>query len=144
MRTGVLVGCAVVAIIGFGLVAQDDACGPEVRSPIVIASDYEFTAENGVLCGSGTASDPYIIDGGTIDAGYSEYGIRIERTSRHIIIRGVTISGIAFDVLRTVDAVSREFRWDLGAGYCGKFQPAKVDAGGPYLRCQAVLGGRQE
>ena len=55
----------------------------------------------------------------------------------------MTISGIAFQVLETVDAVSSEFRWDLGAGYCGKMQPAKVDAGGAYLRCQVVLGGRQ-
>jgi TldD protein len=59
------------------------------------------------------------------------------------LVRGVTISGIAFDVLMTVDKVSREFRWDLGAGYCGKGQPAKVDAGGPYIRCQALLGGDQ-
>ena len=46
-------------------------------------------------------------------------------------------------MLSTVDAVSREFRWDLGSGYCGKGQPAKVDAGGPYVRCQVMLGGRQ-
>ena len=57
--------------------------------------------------------------------------------------REVTLSGVAFDVLRTVDAVSREFRWDLGSGYCGKWQPAKVDAGGPYVRCRLMLGGRQ-
>ncbi|MDP6932341.1 MAG: TldD/PmbA family protein [Myxococcota bacterium] len=58
------------------------------------------------------------------------------------LLRGVTITGIAFEVLQTVDAVSREFRWDMGAGYCGKGQPAKVDAGGPFIRCQALVGGR--
>lgn len=57
--------------------------------------------------------------------------------------REATVSGVAFDVLRTVDAVSEEFGWELGAGYCGKHQAAKVDAGGPYLRCQATLGGVQ-
>ena len=57
--------------------------------------------------------------------------------------RGVTLSGKAFDVLQTVDAVSNEFLWDLGSGHCGKGQPAKVDAGGPYIRCQAMLGGQQ-
>lgn len=57
--------------------------------------------------------------------------------------RGISISGIAFDVMQTVDAVSREFKWDLGAGYCGKGQPAKVDAGGPYVRCRVLLGGSQ-
>jgi TldD protein len=59
------------------------------------------------------------------------------------LVRGVTISGVAFEVMQTVDAVSRDFRWDLGAGMCGKGQPAKVDAGGPYVRCELILGGEQ-
>lgn len=58
------------------------------------------------------------------------------------LMRGVNISGIAFDVLGSVDAVSRDFQWDLGSGHCGKGQPAKVDAGGPWLRCQVLVGGR--
>jgi len=58
------------------------------------------------------------------------------------MFKEVTLAGIAFDVLKTVDAVSKDFEWDLGAGYCGKGQPAKVDAGGPYLRCQLNVGGR--
>ena len=59
-------------------------------------------------------------------------------------VRELTVSGKAFDVLQSVDAVSRDFRWDLGAGYCGKGQPAKVDAGGPYLRCRLLVGGSQQ
>lgn len=57
--------------------------------------------------------------------------------------RGVNISGQAFDVLKSVDGVSSEFRWDLGSGYCGKGQPAKVDAGGPWVSCEVLVGGRQ-
>lgn len=56
----------------------------------------------------------------------------------------VTLSGVAFDMLKTVDAVSSEFLWDLGSGYCGKGQPAKVDAGGPYVRAKMTLGGEQK
>jgi len=93
MRTGVLVVCVVAALAWLGLATTVGECGPDVRSPIVIASDFEFTAENGVLGGSGTADDPYVIEGGRIDAGYSEYGIRIERTTRHFVIRDVMISG---------------------------------------------------
>ena len=59
------------------------------------------------------------------------------------LLREATLSGIAFDVLKTVDAVSSEFQWDLGTGHCGKGQPAKVDAGGPYIRCEINIGGRQ-
>lgn len=60
------------------------------------------------------------------------------------LMRGVNISGLAFDVLRSVDAVGREFQWDLGSGYCGKGQPAKVDAGGPWISCEVLVGGRTE
>jgi len=59
------------------------------------------------------------------------------------LVRGATISGNAFDVLKSVDAVGNDFKWDLGAGTCGKGQAAKVDAGGPHLRCKATIGGRQ-
>jgi TldD protein len=60
------------------------------------------------------------------------------------LYREVTLSGVAFDVLHTVDALSSEFLFDLGSGYCGKGQAAKVDAGGPYARCKVKVGGRQE
>jgi len=59
------------------------------------------------------------------------------------LVRGVTISGNAFDVLRSVDAVGSDFSWTNGSGACGKGQPAKVDAGGPHLRCVLTIGGRQ-
>ncbi|MEM1451408.1 MAG: TldD/PmbA family protein [Planctomycetota bacterium] len=66
----------------------------------------------------------------------------IKNGKRGPLQRGINLSGIAFDVLATVDAVSSDFHWDLGAGYCGKGQPAKVDAGGPWLSCEILVGGR--
>jgi len=59
------------------------------------------------------------------------------------LVRGVTISGNAFVVLTSVDTIGKHFQWGLGAGYCGKGQPAKVDAGGPHIRCVVTIGGRQ-
>ncbi|HYC55136.1 MAG TPA: TldD/PmbA family protein [Candidatus Binatia bacterium] len=96
-------------------------------------------------------ADGYLLEGprnGQADAtGEFMFGVQEARRIRNgklgELVRGMTLSGIAFDVLQTVDAVSRDFRWDLGAGYCGKGQPAKVDAGGPYVRCRALLGGEQ-
>ncbi|MFT5285452.1 MAG: TldD protein [Planctomycetota bacterium] len=58
------------------------------------------------------------------------------------LMRGVNISGVAFDVLKTVDMVGQDFVWDLGSGHCGKGQPARVDAGGPWLGCEVIVGGR--
>lgn len=59
------------------------------------------------------------------------------------IMRGASISGNAFEVLQSVDMVGDRFEYDIGTGYCGKYQPAKVDGGGPHLRCTAVVGGLQ-
>lgn len=59
------------------------------------------------------------------------------------LVQKVTVSGNAFEALSSVDAVSRDFAWDLGSGHCGKGQPAKVDAGGPYLRLKLLVGGEQ-
>ncbi len=96
--------------------------------------------------------DGYLLDGpknGQADAtGEFMFAVqnawRIKNGKRGPLVKGVTLSGVAFDVMQTVDAVSSEFRWELGSGYCGKGQPAKVDAGGPYVRCQVLLGGTQE
>ena len=60
------------------------------------------------------------------------------------LVRGATISGNAFSVLESIDAIGDDFTWEYGAGYCGKTQAAKVDAGGPHLRCTLTIGGRQE
>lgn len=96
-------------------------------------------------------ADGYLLDGaanGQADSngefmfGTTEaYAVRDGK--RGPLMRGVNISGRAFDVLATVSGVSSEFRWDLGAGFCGKGQPAKVDAGGPWLACEVLVGGRQ-
>ena len=59
------------------------------------------------------------------------------------LLRGVSISGNAFEVLQSIDMVGDQFQYDIGTGYCGKYQPAKVDGGGPYVRCTAVIGGVQ-
>jgi TldD protein len=95
--------------------------------------------------------DGYFIDGpegGQADAtGEFMFGaskvrkIKNGKLTEHV--QKLTVSGQAFDVLKSVDAVSKDFQWDLGAGHCGKGQPAKVDAGGPYIRCEILIGGSQ-
>ncbi len=58
------------------------------------------------------------------------------------LMRGATMSGQAFNVLQSVDMVGSDFEFAMGSGFCGKGQPAKVDGGGPSLRCQVMIGGR--
>ena len=52
-----------------------------------------------------------------------------------------TISGVAFDMLKTVDMVSDTVTW-TSSGFCGKKQPMPVGMGGPALRCKVMIGGR--
>ena len=52
-----------------------------------------------------------------------------------------TISGVAFDMLKTVDMVSDKVKW-CSSGFCGKKQPMPVGMGGPALRCKIKIGGR--
>ena len=56
-------------------------------------------------------------------------------------IRDTTISGVAYDVLKTVSMVSDHMHW-TGAGMCGKKQPIPVGMGGPAVKCRVSIGGR--
>lgn len=56
-------------------------------------------------------------------------------------LRDSTISGVAFDMLRSVSMISDEFTWE-SAGYCGKKQPMPVGMGGPSIKARVHVGGR--
>jgi TldD protein len=66
------------------------------------------------------------------------YEIKDGRLGR--AISDTTISGVAFDMLKTVSMVSDEMRWTC-AGMCGKKQIIPVGMGGPSIRCRVHLGG---
>lgn len=56
-------------------------------------------------------------------------------------IKDTTISGVAFDVLKTVSMVSDDMRWSCG-GMCGKKQLIPVGLGGAAVKCEINIGGR--
>ncbi len=56
-------------------------------------------------------------------------------------IRDTTVSGVAFDVLKTVSMVSDDLIWTCG-GMCGKKQMIPVGMGGPAIKCELNVGGR--
>ncbi len=60
------------------------------------------------------------------------------------LYQGPVLSGNAFEVLSSILGVGNKFDINLGAGFCGKEQPAKVDAGGPYLAVRANLAGGKQ
>ncbi|MCC8099316.1 MAG: TldD/PmbA family protein [Clostridiales bacterium] len=67
------------------------------------------------------------------------YEIKGGKLGRAIL--DTTISGIAFDMLKTVDMVSDTVTWN-SSGFCGKKQIIPVGLGGPALRCRIKMGGR--
>jgi TldD protein len=67
------------------------------------------------------------------------YEIKSGKLSRGL--RDTTISGVAFDMLKTVTHVSDDMWWS-GGGMCGKKQPMPVGMGGPAVKCKVNLGGR--
>jgi len=54
--------------------------------------------------------------------------------------RGVTVSGNALEVLKSIDAVGNDLKIST-PGVCGKGQVVPVDGGGPHVRCKLAVGG---
>jgi parallel beta-helix repeat protein len=78
-----------------------------LRGPILIDGNGAFTADNGVVSGSGTPDDPYVIEGWEIDATladggvdpYTANGIEIRNTDAHFVIRDVYVHSALYGVL---------------------------------------------
>ena len=68
-------------------------------------------------------------------------GYEIKKGKLGRALLDTTVSGVAFDMLKTVDMVSDEVVW-ASSGFCGKKQPMSVGMGGPALRCRITIGGR--
>jgi len=56
-------------------------------------------------------------------------------------IKDTTISGVAFDLLKSVTMVSNDMKWD-SSGMCGKKQGIPVGMGGPAIKCRVNIGGK--
>lgn len=68
-------------------------------------------------------------------------GYEIKRGKVRRALLDTTVAGVAFDMLKTVDAVSDDMTWTCG-GMCGKKQLIPVGMGGPAVRCKINVGGR--
>src|SRR3990172_278039 len=88
LLAGALAAVSLAALVGIPGAAS--AYVP--RAPILIVGDAGFTPANGVTGGSGTPTDPYVIEGWGIDASFAT-GISIANTLAHAVIRNVSVSG---------------------------------------------------
>ena len=87
LSTG-LAGGQVRRIEGRGL---GQFIGTGNHEPIYIYGDCDFTPANGVVGGSGTCADPFIIEGWRIDGPRADYGIYVDHTCAHFVIRDCVI-----------------------------------------------------
>jgi len=69
----------------------------------------------------------------------TQEAVRIVKGELKDSLRGVTISGNAFDVLKNAEAIGKDFIMRIGS--CGKEQTAYVGMGGASLRTKVLLGG---
>jgi parallel beta-helix repeat protein len=71
------------------------------HDPILIDGNAGFTNESGVVWGSGTTSDPYIIEGWDIDTS-SANGTEIRNANVNFVVRNcdVSVSGLDFRCIR--------------------------------------------
>lgn len=67
------------------------------------------------------------------------YEIKHGRLGRALL--DTTVSGVAFEMLKTVSMVGSEVSWS-SSGFCGKKQMIPVGMGGPALKCSITIGGR--
>ncbi len=70
-----------VIAIGFLPSASAGECNGALHAPILISSDADFTTANGVVSGSGTAGDPYLIANWAINDMSSGYGLKIDNSA---------------------------------------------------------------
>jgi len=84
---------ATLALLVVCAVALSGAAGRVSREPIRISSNSEFTADNGVIAGTGRVGDPYVIAGWDIDAGGERFGILVHHTTRPFMIEDVAVRG---------------------------------------------------
>ncbi len=107
-KVGFVVALLVAAIASAGLAGGQVGAGFlwwGDHEPIYIYGNGDFTFENGVMSGSGSADDPYVIEGWRIHAPNADYGIYIDHTTSHFVIRncvieGARIAGIYFNSVR--------------------------------------------
>jgi TldD protein len=84
--------------------------------------------------------------GGQADmTGEFMFGVSEGREIRHgklgAGLRDSTITGVAFEMLKSVSMIGDDMDWN-GFGLCGKKQRIAVGTGGPSVKCRIKVGGR--
>ncbi len=77
-------GSSLLLISGMLFAVASPPCNPVPHAPILITSDSDFTSVNGVVSGSGTATDPYLISNWQIKDLTPGFAIKIDNSKGRI------------------------------------------------------------
>jgi len=101
-KKGVLLGVSAVLALMIVLPASGQVDGGgrcwTDRETIYIHGNKGFTPQNGVTSGCGTKDAPYVIEGWRIITCGADFGVNIESTSAHFVIRNCVIEGASAGV----------------------------------------------
>ena len=101
-RLAGVIFCGILVFFSLGLgVHAEEELTP--HSPIEILGDAGFTAENGVVAGTGTSDDPYLIMRWSIDASEVPFGIHVEGTTQAFTIEACRVFGASSTAIDLVD-----------------------------------------
>src|SRR3989442_7334230 len=93
-----LVSLSMFTIIFLGLVAPVRSAGYQPHPIILIDGNGSFTATNGVTSGTGTNTNPYIIEGWNVTHISNDvsnfYAIAIRNTTAYFTLRNVYLCGV--------------------------------------------------
>jgi parallel beta-helix repeat protein len=92
---------SLIASVSFSsfVTVPEEASAYIPHDPIYIFSNADFTPANGVTSGSGTPSDPFVIEGWEIRSTFPNSAIKIQSTDVHFIIRNVSVHRKAYSVI---------------------------------------------
>ncbi|MFC2077270.1 NosD domain-containing protein [Candidatus Bipolaricaulota bacterium] len=80
-------------LLALGLMIVSSGAAAETRGPITVIGNAGFTEENGVIAGTGSENDPYVIAGWEIEVGRDDvYGVQIENVTDSFVLRGLIVS----------------------------------------------------
>ena len=93
IRLGLTLSLCVMGLLVMPAFTVSPAMGLTVKShsPILVTNNNGFTATNGVVSGSGTPSDPYVISGWGIDSSQL-VGITVANTTVSFVIGDVSVN----------------------------------------------------
>ncbi len=93
-----VVGALLVSVFSIMMTAAPEGASAYTSSsPMYIQSNLDFNSGHGVVSGTGTQADPYIIDGWEIVTTNYGYGIIVANTDKYFTIRNCYIHGVTWD-----------------------------------------------